>query len=138
MTFDTTISVPTLIYLTLGVIAGIVLWVRTTAKVDATAKTVDENVKRIQQLAEVAAAANANVKLAFDKAESVRSQNAYDLSEYKLSVAKEYATNAAMSIIEERIVAAIERLGDRFDKFFDQARAPQQQRRRGGGGGGPE
>lgn len=41
------------------------------------------------------------------------------LSDYKLQVAKEYATTTAIKEVEDRIVQAIDRLGDRLDKFVD-------------------
>lgn len=41
------------------------------------------------------------------------------LSDYKLQVAKEYATTNAIKEVEDRIVQAIDRLGDRLDKFVD-------------------
>ncbi len=41
------------------------------------------------------------------------------VSEFKLEVARNYATNAAIREVESRIVAAIDRLGDRFDKFSE-------------------
>jgi outer membrane protein assembly factor BamD (BamD/ComL family) len=42
-----------------------------------------------------------------------------DLDAYKLEVAKYYATNNAISQVEERVVQAIERLGDRLDRFLE-------------------
>jgi basic membrane lipoprotein Med (substrate-binding protein (PBP1-ABC) superfamily) len=42
------------------------------------------------------------------------------LADYKLQVAKEYATTSAIKEVEERVVQAIDRLGDRLDKFLDQ------------------
>ena len=42
-----------------------------------------------------------------------------DLDAYKLEVAKNYATNNAISQVEERVVQAIERLGDRLDRFLE-------------------
>lgn len=42
------------------------------------------------------------------------------LADFKLQVAKEYATTAAIKEVEDRIVQAIDRLGDRLDKFVDQ------------------
>ena len=42
------------------------------------------------------------------------------VGEFKLEVARNYATNAAIKEVEDRIVQAIDRLGDRLDKFVDQ------------------
>lgn len=42
-----------------------------------------------------------------------------DLAEYKLQVAKEYATTSAIKEFEVRIMSALDRLGDRFENFID-------------------
>lgn len=42
-----------------------------------------------------------------------------ELDAFKLEVAKSYATQASIHQVEERVVQAIERLGDRLDKFLD-------------------
>lgn len=42
-----------------------------------------------------------------------------DLGNFKLTVAKEYVTVAGLREIEDRMVAAIERLGDRLDRIFE-------------------
>lgn len=42
-----------------------------------------------------------------------------DLAAFKLTAAEKYATNAAIKEVEDRIVGAIDRLGDRLDKFID-------------------
>lgn len=41
-----------------------------------------------------------------------------DLADYKETVAKEYVTQATMEKVEERILQAINRLGDRFDSLI--------------------
>jgi hypothetical protein len=41
------------------------------------------------------------------------------IGDFKLEVARNYATNAAIKEVEDRIVQAIDRLGDRLDKFVD-------------------
>ncbi|MER9685920.1 hypothetical protein [Mesorhizobium sp. M0139] len=41
------------------------------------------------------------------------------ISDFKLEVARNYATNSSIREVEERVVQAIERLGDRLDKFLD-------------------
>ena len=42
-----------------------------------------------------------------------------DVAAFKLTVAKEYVTVAGLREIEDRMVAAIERLGDRLDRIFE-------------------
>ncbi|GLS29975.1 hypothetical protein SAMN04488498_104320 [Mesorhizobium albiziae] len=64
------------------------------------------------------------------RAEEIRARGAHELAEYKLIVAREYATNEAIKEVETTLVKAIDRLGDRFDNYFDRGQtAP---RRRGG------
>jgi len=41
------------------------------------------------------------------------------IAEFKLQVAREYATNNAIREVEQRVVDAINRLGDRFENFFE-------------------
>jgi hypothetical protein len=41
------------------------------------------------------------------------------VSDFKLQVAREYATNNAIREVEQRVVDAINRLGDRFESFFE-------------------
>src|SRR5690349_63140 len=41
------------------------------------------------------------------------------LADFKLEVARNYATNATMREVEGRIVTEIHRLGERFEKFID-------------------
>lgn len=41
------------------------------------------------------------------------------IADFKLEVARNYATNSSIREVEERVVQAIERLGDRLDKFLD-------------------
>lgn len=47
-----------------------------------------------------------------------------ELAAYKLVVAKEYATANSIREVEDRIVGAIDRLGDRLDKFIDNRNRP--------------
>lgn len=46
-------------------------------------------------------------------------QTERDLAAFKLQVAREYATMSVIKNIEERILAAVERLGDRLDRVID-------------------
>lgn len=41
-----------------------------------------------------------------------------ELASFKLTVAEKYATNEAIKQVEERVVDAINRLGDRLDRMF--------------------
>lgn len=42
-----------------------------------------------------------------------------DLAEFKEQVAREYVTGTAIERVEQRLVTAIERLGDRLDRAFE-------------------
>jgi len=64
------------------------------------------------------------------RAEEIRSRGAHELAEFKLTVAAKYATHEAIKEVEGRIVGAIDRIGDRFDKYLDHGAAIL---RRGGG-----
>lgn len=46
-----------------------------------------------------------------------------DLHEFKLEAAKTYATAATIKEVEERVVSAITRLGDRLDRAFERKRS---------------
>lgn len=41
------------------------------------------------------------------------------LAEFKIQVAQNYATQQSIMQVEERVVQAIERLGDRLDRFLE-------------------
>lgn len=44
-----------------------------------------------------------------------------DLNSFRVEVAQRYVTSEAMKVIEERLISAIERLGDRLDKVVTRA-----------------
>jgi hypothetical protein len=126
VTFDMTIGIPTAISL-LGFLAvGLAAWYTLRGQVQENTKGLvkldDENEKQMKALAEALALANGNVAKALEKAEEVRAKTARELDEYKLTVATNYATNNAIRLVEERVVAAIDRLGDRLDKWLDSPR----------------
>lgn len=59
------------------------------------------------------------VEATMARVEQIREKSASELNEFRLQVAREYATTNAIREMEERLVSAIERLGDRFDKYVD-------------------
>ncbi len=58
------------------------------------------------------------------RVEEVRAKCANELAEFKLSVAREYATSEAIKEVEERVVEAINRLADRLDRILDHQAKP--------------
>ena len=117
MTFDPTISVSSLLAILTLAITGVTVWYNTRAQVQ-------KNTSDMKDVRDILAVANAKVALALEKADEIRSRTAHELAEYKLQVAKEYATVNSIREVEERVVQAIERLGDRLDKFLDNNRQP--------------
>lgn len=117
MTFDPTISVSSLLAILTLAITGVTVWYNMRAQVQ-------KNTSDLKDVRDILAVANAKVALALEKADEIRSRTAHELAEYKLQVAKEYATVNSIREVEERVVQAIERLGDRLDKFLDNNRQP--------------
>ncbi len=115
MTFDFTVNFATIFAMLGFAIAGIAAWYNLRAQVQKNADRIDTQALQLTT-------ANLKVGLALEKADEARAKTASEFSDYRLQVAREYATNNAVALIEERIVAAIERLGDRFDKYFDAPR----------------
>ncbi len=56
-----------------------------------------------------------------ERVDEVRGRSAHELAEFKLQVAQQYATHDAIREVEERVVEAIDRLGDRVDKFLERS-----------------
>lgn len=102
---DGAISLPTIITLIGFAITGLGVWYNTRAQVQKNTETIKDQQDRIRIL------------------EEARGTTARELAEYKLQVAKEYATTNSIREIEERVVQAIEKLGARLDKFFDSPRS---------------
>jgi hypothetical protein len=124
-----TIGIPTVISLITFLAFGLGAWYTVRAQVQGNTagltKLEDENEKQLAALATALALANGNISKALEKAEEVRAKTARELDEYKLTVATNYATNNAIRLVEERVVAAIDRLGDRLDKWLDSPRNAQ-------------
>ena len=53
------------------------------------------------------------------RAEALADKVTADLADFRAHVAREYVTSSAIQRIEERLVQAIERLGDRLDRAFE-------------------
>lgn len=111
MIFDFTINIGTMVTLVVGFGAGIAAWVTALNRISGHDTKLSENAVAIGKAHEAH-------KLLADRVEAVRAKGAQELADFKLEVAKNYATNSAIREVEERIVVAIDRLGDRLDKII--------------------
>lgn len=123
MTIDTTVTLGNLLTILALIVGALGAWFLLRGDVSATKAATADLKGQLEALSRSHTDLQARV-------ETVRAKGAHELSEYKLLVAREYATSEAINQVEERVVEAINRLGDRFDKYFD--RAPAGLRRRGG------
>ncbi|MEO3997165.1 hypothetical protein [Mesorhizobium sp. CAU 1732] len=115
--FDMTVNIAALIAFGGIAAGGIAAWVTVRMRLAATElAVVDLKTKK--------AALEATIEVYAKRIEEVRAKSAHELSEFKLAVAKEYATNNAIGQIEERLIGAIDRLGDRLDNHFSSRAAP--------------
>jgi hypothetical protein len=126
MTFDFTINIATII--TIAVIAGggVAAWVTIRLQVRANAAAIADMVKEAgeseKQASTMMGAITATMKLNADRMEKIRAKTAHELAEFKLQVAKEYATNATLREVKEEVVKAINQLSDRIYKQIDAQR----------------
>lgn len=121
MTFDFTINIGTIVTLVLGFGAGVAAWVTALYRIGG------HDTKHSETAIALATAGEAHKALA-ERVEGIRSKSAQELADFKLEVAKNYATNSAIREVEERIVVAIDRLGDRLDKIIDRQEATRERR----------
>lgn len=63
------------------------------------------------------------------EAKKLAEQATKDLAEFKERVARDYATANMVAAVEGRVVAAIDRLGDRLDRLLEGRAAPAPTRR---------
>jgi predicted RNA-binding protein with PIN domain len=105
MNFDFTVSIPAIITLAGISAAAIAAWTAVRW--------------RITSLEASTVLFTASLKVANEHIEQIRANVAHELADFKLVVAKDYATNNAVLQMEERIASAIDRLGDRLDKLID-------------------
>lgn len=81
---------------------------------------------RISKATASAEAAHSTAKEASIRAESIGAE----LARFREQVAREYVSHEALRQLEDRLVGAIERLGDRMDKLFE-PRSPRERSRSG-------
>lgn len=85
-------------------VAGAVLgvWWRMVLRIQSAKDEAEDKIEALRQLVE-----------------KNRAEAAKNLDAFKLDAAKEYATTTMIEQVEERVVAAINRLGDRLDRVLD-------------------
>lgn len=111
MIFDFTINIGSIVTLVIGFGAGVAAWVTALYRING-------HDTKLTEMTSALGIAQASHSTLVERVETIRSKSAQELSDFKLEVAKNYATNAAITQVEERIVVAIDRLGERFDKII--------------------
>lgn len=109
---DLTINVPALITLAVLAGGGVAAWVTVRMQVAANKAALAEMNKEL-------AVTNERLETASRRIEEVRAKGAKELADFKLEVAQRYATGDLIKEVEERLIEAINRLGDRFDRYVD-------------------
>lgn len=89
--------------LCLGALGGLVAWVVRFTKAESSSETAREALRKTESLEK-------------------------ELSDFRVAVARDYATAAMVAAVEGRVVAAIDRLGDRLDRILE-ARMPASRRK---------
>lgn len=108
---DLTINLTAIITVAVMTAGGIAAWVTVRMRVAAAEKAITEMKLEL-------ATKDGEISAYAKRLEEVRAKGAHELSEFKLHVATTFATNAAIAQIEERLIGAIDRLGDRLDNHF--------------------
>lgn len=129
MSIDWTINMSTVVVLLGSAIGAVVAWVTLRNQVAAHDAKFAEQDKKFEGLGISYSAMQATHGMMGERVEEIRAKGAHELAEFKLEVAKNYATNTAIREVEERIVVAIDRLGDRLDKLIDGQNKPARTRR---------
>jgi hypothetical protein len=116
MTFDFTVNVAAMIAIAATVGGGIAAWVTMRIKVN-------RHEAAMAEMEKANSALKAELKNTAERAEKIRSLGAHELAEFKLQVAREYATIATVREVKDEVVAAINRLSDRLDELFSVPRS---------------
>lgn len=117
--FDFTINVTALITVILMTVGGVTAWV--TVRIQVRTNTDDLKDHRTQSAADFAAV-NALIKTNAERIEQVRAKSAHELGEFRLAVAKEYATATSVTVVRTEVVDAINRLSARIDDLIKRDR----------------
>lgn len=123
MTIDPTITIGNIVMIVTMIVGAVGAWFLLRGDLTAAKEDVVDLKARLDALTSAHAAT-------LQRVEQVRAKSANELAQFQLKVASEYATHAAIKEVEGRVVEAINRLGDRFDKYFD--RGAPSSRSRGG------
>ncbi|QKV18702.1 hypothetical protein [Oricola thermophila] len=118
--FDLTVNLTAIITIAVMAAGGIAAWVTVRNRVRTHSETLAVHAEKVEALGK--------------RIEQVRAKSAHELSEFKLEVARNYATVQSVANVEERIAAALEKLDDRLEKLDsylrDLAAAPSRRARR--------
>lgn len=112
MTVDWTVNIANIIAVAIIVGGGIAAWVTLRNRVDGHAQKLTDTGIAIS-------AQQATHKMLSGRVEDIRAKSAHELAEFKIEVAKEYATNQTVHKVKDDVVEAISRLGDRLDRIIE-------------------
>lgn len=109
---DLTINMAAILTVAAVIGGGLVAWGTVRSQVQA-------NVTAIDDLKADFAAREAEIKLVAERVESVRAKSAKELDAFRIEVARSIPTNEALAALEDRLLDAVNRLGDKFDRFVE-------------------
>lgn len=112
VSFDFTIGISSIISVVVIIAGGLTVWITVRLQVAA-------NARAIGDLKTALAALEAKVDEHKERIEQIRARSAKELDAFKLEVAREYATMAVITRVEERIADALEKLDLRLEKLDD-------------------
>ncbi|QKV20224.1 hypothetical protein [Oricola thermophila] len=109
---DLTINMAAILTVAVVLGGGLVAWGTVRNQVQANASAIDD-------LETDVAAREAEIKLVAERVESVRAKSAKELDAFRIEVARSIPTNEALAALEDRLLDAVNRLGDKFDRFVE-------------------
>lgn len=119
--FDLTINLTAIITVAVMAAGGIAAWVTVRVKVKTNADDIgDLKTDMAGDKAEakaLLAGQAAKIEQIEKRIEQVRAKGAHQLSEFQIEVARNYATASSVSMVEERIASALEKLDGRLEKL---------------------
>jgi hypothetical protein len=127
MTFDTIIAIGALTTTWVITVVGWIVWAWRMSLKNAAEKASAEirSKENATAIEKVEATIKAEIEEALKRCQQSEDQNqklGMELSQFREHVAKSYASVEIMNRMEERIVDALNRLGDRFDAYMQTGR----------------